>query len=126
MAKVFLVEDDRVYSYVVQRVLERLGHSVAVYESSSKAWDAIQDHPVDLLLADLRFPQGQPNGVSLALHARITNPAIAIIFMTAHCDLHDKVDPDLGPILLKSASSEAFGDAIRKALDKKTGASETP
>jgi CheY-like chemotaxis protein len=120
VANVFLVEDDLAYLYVAKRVLERLGHSVTSYESSFRAWDAITaGASFDLLLVDLRFPPGQPNGVALALYARIQNSGLPVVFMTAHEELLDKVEADLGPVLLKSIPPMELGAAVENALAKR-------
>ena len=118
MANVFVVEDDTAYLYVVQRVLKGLGHQVRAYSNSHDAWDAVtrKDDPIDLLLADLRFPTGQPNGVALALRARVNHPNMAVIFITAHAELLDRVGDDLGPILLKSIPPKELGAAVEDAL----------
>ncbi len=120
MANVFLVENDLPYLYVAKRVLERLGHSVTCCESSFDAWDAITaGAQFDLLLSRLRFPPGQPNGIALARHARMRNSRLPVVFMTSEEGLLDRVEADLGPVLLKSIPPEELGAAVEKALAKR-------
>jgi CheY-like chemotaxis protein len=87
VANVFLVEDDLAYLYAARRVLEGLGHLVTSHANSVDAWDAITSGAsIDLLLVDLRFPPGQPNGVALAHHARMKKLGVPVVFMTAHAN----------------------------------------
>ena len=117
MAHVFVVDDDPAYLYIACRVLEDLGHQVTSHGSATTAWDAVVDGSrIDLLLADLRFPRGQPNGVALALHARSKHPNMPTVFMTAHADLLNSVGADLGITLLKSIPPKSLGDAVQAAL----------
>jgi CheY-like chemotaxis protein len=120
VAIVFLVDDDPAYLYVAKHVLEGLGHVVTAYESSLDAWDATTaGASFDLLLADLRAPPGQPNGVALALHARMTNSRLPVVFMTSEEGLLDQVEADLGPVLLKSRPPTELGAAVENALAKR-------
>jgi CheY-like chemotaxis protein len=122
VANVFLVEDDLAYLYVARRILEGLGHSVTSHANSGDAWDAITSGAsIDLLLVDLRFPPGQPNGVALAHHARMKKLGLPVVFMTAHAELLEKVGDDLGPVLLKSIPPVELGAAVEDALRRGLG-----
>jgi DNA-binding NtrC family response regulator len=83
MADVHVAEDDPAYLYVVQQALKNTRHVITYHTSSYSAWDAVAAGvPIDLLLTDLRFQRGEPNGLALAFHARSKNPNIAILLMT--------------------------------------------
>ena len=78
MADVHVAEDDPAYLYVVQQALKNTRHVITYHTSSYSAWDAVAAGvPTDLLLTDLRFQRGEPNGLALAFHARSKNPDIA-------------------------------------------------
>ena len=53
MAKVLLIDDDRLAHKLVARVLEKAGHETLAAYSSREAWDRIQEHVlVDMVILD--------------------------------------------------------------------------
>jgi hypothetical protein len=61
-----------------QYILRDWASSPQLQVLSYSAWDAVAAGvPTDLLLTDLRFQRGEPNGLALAFHARSKNPDIA-------------------------------------------------
>ena len=120
MANVHVVEDDPAYLYVVQQALKNTGHTITYHTSSYSAWDAVAAGvPMDLLLTDLRFQNGEPNGLALAFHARAKNPDIGILLMTSDDDLLDQMEKDLGAVFSKSKPLDRLGAAVEERLNSR-------
>jgi CheY-like chemotaxis protein len=85
MARILIVEDERLIAFDLQRRLTRLGYTVVALAASGV--EAIQQalalHP-DVVLMDIRL-QGDMDGVEAAqqIHA---SAAIPVVFMTAYVD----------------------------------------
>ena len=120
MANVHVVENDPAYLDVVQQALKNTGHTITYHTSSYSAWDAVAAGvPIDLLLTDLRFQRGEPNGLALAFHARAKHPDIAILLMTSDDDLLDQMEEDLGAVFSKSKPLDGLAAAIDERLNSR-------
>jgi len=62
--RVLVVDDDRDTAQLLRRLLERRGFVVRVAHSVAMALDAVEEAPIDLLVSDLRLPDG--DGCDLA------------------------------------------------------------
>ena len=72
MALVFLVHDDPVFQREAAVALRDAGHEVATFDDPMTALNALEgDITVDVLVTRVNFPEGKPNGVSLALMTRM-------------------------------------------------------
>ena len=81
--KVVVVEDDAPFCYAVRKALEQAGYAVESYAGSTEAWSVVgASGTFDLLLTDLIFPKGQPNGIALARSALYHHPQLPVIYMT--------------------------------------------
>jgi DNA-binding NtrC family response regulator len=107
--KVIVVEDDAAFCYAVSKALERAGYEVEPHVRSTEAWPFIgTTATVDLLLTDLTFPRGQPNGIALARNARLHHPRLAVIYMTAHPDAADHAKVEGGFVFQKPVELDAL------------------
>lgn len=81
-ARIVLVESDAEFVEQASTALEANGYSVAAYLESLRAIEAL-DHArqVQVLVTEVLFPPGQPNGLSLALMAIHKKPGVRVIFM---------------------------------------------
>jgi CheY-like chemotaxis protein len=116
MYRIILVEDDLESLYATQRTLERAGYTVMAYGHASQAWDVVRTVTFDLLLTDIRFPDGEPHGLALARHLRVLRSDIPIIFMTGYSDLTKEIPESLGPVLVKPVPRETLLTAVHNAL----------
>lgn len=73
-----LVVDDRDTAQLLQKLLERRGFVVRVAHSIATALDATEEAPIDLLVSDLRLPDGTGQDLLQRLHSKGPLPAIAI------------------------------------------------
>ena len=79
---VLVVDDDASARSVLQRVLARGGHSVAVAETAEQALAMLAAAPFDLLLADKNLPG--MSGLELLRRVRLELPQMQLILMTAY------------------------------------------
>jgi CheY-like chemotaxis protein len=91
-AHVLLAEDNPVNQRVVQRILEKRGHSVVVTSSGREALDALTKHTFDLILMDVQM--SEIDGIEATRTIREAEKAsgahIPIIALTAHAMKGDK------------------------------------
>ena len=114
---IVVAEDDVALCYVIERALLHAGYNVAVFDSSKRAWGAVaRDAAIDLLLTDIRFQPGEPNGVALARNARFNHIGLPVIFLTGHADLIEGGETDLGLILRKPAEVDTIIATVGHAL----------
>jgi DNA-binding NtrC family response regulator len=110
--RILLLDDDPSFRRGLERELVRMGHLPASFASWSDALDYIEgDAPLDVLITELGLRAG-PNGVSFARIARRHRPFMRLAFVTGRPDLAEGVDPDLGPVMLKSIGPQAVAQAL--------------
>jgi len=89
MAKLLLVEDDAMFSDLLQGFLKRHGHEVDSSASVKDAVKCIKNNHYNLLLLDYRLPDG--NGLDILSAAREQNAHIRAIIMTSFNDVRTAV-----------------------------------
>jgi signal transduction histidine kinase/CheY-like chemotaxis protein len=91
-AHILLAEDNPVNQRVVQRILEKRGHSVVVTSSGREALEALTTQAFDLILMDVQM--SEIDGIEATRAIRETEKAsgahIPIIALTAHAMKGDK------------------------------------
>jgi CheY-like chemotaxis protein len=84
---ILLAEDNVINQKVACRVLEKLGHRVAIANNGQEALQALAHHTYDLVLMDLQMPILDGLKATRMIReetVKTTNPRIPIIAMTAH------------------------------------------
>jgi len=98
---VLLIEDDEAYRYSLAKQLEAAGFDVVDMADSLCALTWLDTKPkLDLLIADIRLPQDTPHGFSFARMARLKQPRLSVLFITAYDVPREEKDFD-GKILSK-------------------------
>jgi DNA-binding response OmpR family regulator len=81
-ARVVVVLDDGQLCAEVADILSKSGYEALAMPDSMVALDALEGAAlIELLVASINFSGGKPNGVSLALMARIRRPKLNVIFL---------------------------------------------
>ena len=80
-ACILIVEDDADLGFLLQEVLKREGHRVEIAETGAAALARLQRGTYDLILLDLRLPDG--DGLELLPRCQELAPDVPIIVMTA-------------------------------------------
>jgi two-component system cell cycle sensor histidine kinase/response regulator CckA len=113
------MEDQDAYRYAAARALERAGFNVLQAEDYRGALAAVEgDGAIDLVLADIIMPKGQPHGIAVANMARRRRPSLKVLFMTAH---YDQLPAEAlahvpGTVLRKPESVEDLVPAVQAVL----------
>ena len=81
-ARLLLVDDDPQVSWIVSRVLVEAGYEVMGAETAKAALDAFEARPPDVVLLDLRLPDG--DGMEVMQRMRDADPSVVVIMMTGH------------------------------------------
>ncbi len=79
---VLIIDDDKLTRWSVSKVLEHAGHLVREAVSLKAGMAALDGEPPDLVLLDIRLPDG--DGFALLKAIRMSYPKLPVIMMTAH------------------------------------------
>ena len=110
MATILVVDDEVLIRSLVQRVLERRGHTVVTCATAPEA--LAQAGPFDLLLVDLVLPE--MNGHELTLALRRKWPKLPVILMSGYL-AQDSLVPDAPAMFLQKPM---LPGAILGAVDR--------
>lgn len=88
--RILYAEDEPKLGQVVQEELNRQGYKTDVAFDGLVAEKMFQQHNYSLVLLDVNLPY--KNGLALCKEFRETKKGIPIIMLTAHGELHDKMD----------------------------------
>ena len=117
-ASVLVYEDDAVCAQAFAAALRQAGHTVQITSHFQPALAALEaDLPIDILLADVIFPDGGVNGMALARMALVKRPTLKVMYVTGH-DLDGVARSAHGPILRKPVPDEALHFWVQRALAK--------
>jgi len=112
--KILVVDDEKLASARVMRILGELGYDdITIFNDSLKALEHITKNRYDLVFLDIQMPQ--INGLELANRVLEIEPNTFIIFQTAY-DKYAIEAFRVGGVdyILKPTSKESIGEAIAK------------
>ncbi|MEZ0361709.1 MAG: response regulator transcription factor [Hydrogenobacter sp.] len=121
--KVFLLEDDRDLSEIVEYNLKKEGYSVRTFQRAAELLRAIEEEPPDLILLDVMVPDYDGFRVAGILKSRVDLKEVPIIFITVKDAEEDKLKGfSLGAddYITKPFSVKEFLARVRAVL-KRTG-----
>ncbi|NOQ80904.1 MAG: response regulator [Methylophaga sp.] len=109
MLSILLVEDESLFAKSVARRLEREDYSVNVTSSLSAAKESLDNNLPDILLLDVRLPDGSGLDLLSDIRARDDNrwKTLPVIIMTAYGELDDAI----------SAMKLGATDYLKKPVD---------
>lgn len=102
-SKVLIVEDEALFARAVMRRLQKSGYECAHVESLQDARDILKQFSPDIVLLDMRLPDG--NGLDLLPVFVAKN--VMVIVMTAHGEINDAVN----------AMKQGAIDYLKKPID---------
>lgn len=121
--RILLAEDDRVNRITAQRLLEKLGHSVAWAQNGREALDLLQEQEFDCVFMDIQMPQ--MDGLEAVEHMRASDdPAIAkkpVIALTAHAMKGDKeqfLEAGMDDYVSKPVNKKDLDAVLRRVMLK--------
>ena len=90
---ILLAEDDVVNQMAAKRYLEKMGHRAHCVANGNDALEALADQAFDAVLMDIQMPEMDGIQTTLAIRsgkARVLDPKVPIIAMTAHALAGDR------------------------------------
>jgi two-component system NtrC family response regulator len=87
--KLLLADDDHSLRRVLQFKLEQYGFDVVAVQDGRQALTQLQNGKFDLLLSDIKMPE--VDGLELLERAKIQQPGLKVILMTAHATVSQAV-----------------------------------
>jgi len=120
MARILVVDDDPGFAYAVARHLRADGHEVVVCAGPIEALVELEStRTIDMLVSDVRLPEGTPHGFSLGRMAKLRRPDLPVLFMTGHPEViqHDRTPP--GPVMFKPFEMTDLGAAVLAHLGER-------
>jgi DNA-binding NtrC family response regulator len=81
-ASIVVVHDDPKFREYIVTVLQAAGYDTKAFAGSMAALDVLDEATtrIELLITSVLFPEGTPNGISLARMARMKKPGVRILF----------------------------------------------
>lgn len=117
--RIVLVHDDDNFRTSVTLTLEAAGYDVMAFAGTMEAIGALEaDEDIALLITRVQFPEGAPNGVSLARMARMKKPGIRILF-TARGENRDHTE-GVGEFLPVPVTGPEIVATVMRLLAKDT------
>jgi DNA-binding NtrC family response regulator len=117
-ASILVVDDERLIRWSLEQQLQREGYRVQSAETGAQALHRAQAEPPDLVLLDVRLPDG--DGLELLERFRARDPECLVIMITAHGGVESAVRAmKLGAhdYLIKPFDADELKLTIRKALE---------
>lgn len=125
-SRVLVVEDRPSVLKVMATILEG-GYQVATASDGSSALSLIDEHPVDLVLADVRMPG--VSGFDVLQAVRRRSPRTAVVLMTAYANIPDAVEAmrsGADDYIAKPLDADEIALAVARALERREGGGLAP
>ena len=119
MARILVVDDEQSMREMLSIALGRAGFDVIAAESRATAAAVLAKDAVDLVITDVRLPDG--DGIEILRHVKAGSSDTPVIVMTAYGSTRDAVDAmKLGAhdYLLKPFDVDELKIVVRKALEQ--------
>ena len=110
---VSIVDDSAMQAEIARALLEKAGHDVVVYSSSTDAVSVLPTlEPPDCILSDIMMPGGV-SGVHLAREIRRRHPDLRVVLTTGYVEAAADLSDGEFDLLLKPYTAEALATALR-------------
>jgi len=118
MASILIVDDDQSILILLNEVLRRIGHNIALAGDGSEAIEIMKTQNFDLIVSDLHMKN--VNGIELLQATKQSDPGREFLILTAHGSIHSAVKAmKLGAFeyLTKPINIEEFRLKVKQALE---------
>ena len=112
---VLVVDDDDQVRTLVATVLRKMDHDIV---EAANAWQALAalQHPVDLVILDVRMPYDISGGDLIATLEKMERNVPVIVLSGWIDDLDDDLPPFVKAVLSKPIGIEAFIETVNQVL----------
>ena len=120
MAKILVIEDDKLMQEALGGVLESIGHTVHCEGDGSVGLEEFKKTPYDLVITDLRMTP--IDGLTLIREIKSVNPEMPVIMITGYPTVETSVEAiksGATDFITKPFEISMVEVAIRQALEKK-------
>jgi DNA-binding NtrC family response regulator len=120
MAKILVIEDDRLMQEALTGVLESIGHSVHCESDGRVGFQNFQEHQYDLVITDLRMTP--IDGLTVIREIKSKSPGMPVIMITGYPTVESSVEAiksGATDFITKPFEISMVEVAIRQALEKK-------
>jgi len=125
-ARILIVDDEGSMREFLTIALTRMGHDAEAVESAEKALTACEKTSYDVVLTDIKMPDGM-NGVELLEHLKEADPHLQVILMTAYASVETAVQAvQLGAsdYIMKPFKVDEIKVRVEKAIEQRRLLSE--
>jgi len=122
-ATVLVVDDEKAIRYSVSRTLQKAGYQVSEAGSGEEALVVLTENHIDVVLTDIRMPNGL-DGVELLRQIKVIDTDMVVILMTAFPHLNTAVEAlRLGAhdYLIKPSSGQDIRLSVARGLERARG-----
>ncbi len=119
MARVLVVDDERLMQDSLRETLSRAGHKVRVAGTAAEAVDEFNQGEFEVVITDLKLPDG--SGLDVVRKIRKSSPAVPILVLTAYATVETAVEAmQLGArhYLRKGVGPDEIEVAVNKAVEE--------
>jgi K+-sensing histidine kinase KdpD/CheY-like chemotaxis protein len=120
MARVLVVDDDRLILEQAREILTRAGFEVTGLPDGREAYDRIRAKSADVLLLDLVLPEG--SGLDMLPLIKVLDPHLPVIIVTAHASLDASIEAirrGAYDFIQKPLTPEHIVSAVRRAAERR-------
>ena len=117
-ARVLLVDDEPELRTLLRRAFERAGHEVREAADGIEAISILDQHPMDLMIADVGMPR--MGGSELAFRVRREFPTVEVVLMTGHITDDLRQAASVVEVIQKPIDPAMLLDRIESALSART------
>jgi two-component system OmpR family response regulator len=113
---ILVVDDDAAFADAAARSFESVGMRTVVALGSAAAIEGFDSNAIDVVVTDIKLPEGEPRGSALARMIKNKKPHVPIILMTAHPELLNQEVALSGAALCKPLEIAELCRAIKVRL----------
>ena len=99
--QILVVDDEELIRSSLAKFLERKGFRVQIAESGNNAFDIVKSQKIDLILSDVRMPDGDGPSLLQQVNA-LEQSRPGLMFITGYSDLSDEDLQESGAICVFS------------------------
>lgn len=114
--KILVVDDEQLVRWFMERALRHAGHEVITASSIADAYEKLSSQDIDLLIIDLRMPQG--NGLEVVKKVVDSQKKVRIIVCSAFVtsELEEEFKDKGIHVLKKPFKLDELNSAVRSCL----------
>lgn len=87
---ILIVDDDEALREALRKILEDDGYGIIVAASGEQAIEILREHPVDLMLTDIRMPG--MSGLDLLKKVREIHSTLGVIILTGYGEIESYIE----------------------------------